>query len=127
MKNTHKKFEAWATPHLAKMSRVLLLDHFHPVSISYDQAAVGKFFLCCDHQYPYQTIHLSYGDAALRAFEKKDYATLLNSLTHEMVHPLTDALYSVAFNRFVTNTQVENEREKLTDHIANIVLKGKLI
>jgi len=42
---------------------------------------------------------------------------------HEMFHVVTDKLYAKAGSRFVGNGELEDEREQLTDHLANIVLK----
>jgi hypothetical protein len=44
-----------------------------------------------------------------------------------MVHPLTDGLYAKACNQWRFKEEIEDEREKLTDHIPSIFMKLDLI
>ena len=122
-KKLQKEFEAWAMPRLLKIQKILLLEHFQPIDLKYDpKSSVAS----CHHSYPYNSIRIYYSNQELREF-KEDKKSLMGTLIHEMAHPLTDPLYHVGVNRYVTGQQIENEREKLTDHIANIVLKNGLI
>jgi hypothetical protein len=125
-----QKFERWAMPIIEVAAKVLLLEHFFPVRIQYkkpvDMASTDTY-MQCGFSFPYQTIKISYSDEALKDFKEKDFEQLTFSLVHEMCHPLTDPLYDKAVSRYVTKDEVNAEREKLTDHIANVVLKSKLI
>ena len=81
----------------------------------------------CKFNYPYQTIKVRYSKCIYEDWEKKDYRAAIEVLIHEMCHPLTDGLYAKATSRYCTKDEVEDEREKLTDHIANILVKSNLI
>jgi hypothetical protein len=119
-----KQFETWAMPRLVKIQKVLLLEHFHPIDLQPN----GKDSTSeCLYSHPYQSINVRYSNDVLKNFKEKKYNDVLNVLVHEMCHPLTDPLYGTGFERFVTKEQLENEREKLTDHLANILLKNKLV
>lgn len=128
MKKTaqQKAFEKWSISVLENLARVLLLEDFHPIEISYkklDQEINAE----CDFIYPYKSICIYYGDNLLEDFSKKDYTKVKNSLAHEMCHPLTDPIYSKAITRYASRNEISDERERLTDHIANIVLRNKLL
>lgn len=56
-----------------------------------------------------------------------DKEEALATLIHEYIHPLTDPLYCKARSRYVTHDELNDEREALTDHIANIIIKANLI
>jgi hypothetical protein len=71
--------------------------------------------------YPYKTTVIRYSD---HTFDDKDTKKELERcLIHELCHTLTDPLYNYGFDRFVTKETLNNERERLTDHIANIIVK----
>lgn len=78
----------------------------------------------CVFNYPYLNVILSYGDALIERFKRKEDITPY--VVHEMCHVITDALYDKAINRCVTKSEINDERELLTDYIANIVLINKL-
>lgn len=120
-KKTHKEFEKWALPYLKKFQKILLLQHFSPLKIEYEPGMKEASAKCTFH-YPYQSITVRYSDDLFKDWQKGINVT--PTLLHEMCHPLTDPLYSVGYDRYVTKDQLENEREKLTDHIANIILEN---
>jgi len=109
---------------LLKLQEILLLNHFYPIKLEYTPN--NKTTECRFH-YPYQSITIKYSNEILEYWNNKEYDQVLFMLTHEMCHPLTDALYDTCFDRFIGKETLENEREKLTDHIANIVLRNGLI
>ena len=119
----HIKFEKWALPKLKQLQKILLLEDFHPLQIepSETEATQSQF------HYPYKTITIRYSKGLIEYFEEKNYEKCLNIICHEMCHPITDGLYCKAANTFRTRDEVEDERERLTDHIANIVTKNKLV
>ena len=52
----------------------------------------------------------------------KDNKNSERRIIHEFCHIITDPLYAVVLD-FPSKKQIENERERLTDHIAQIVNK----
>jgi hypothetical protein len=126
MKKERKQFEQWAKDVLAKIQKVLLLGHFAPLELEYGCKNAGAYAEC-ELTYPYQSITVRYGDLALADWRKKDLESLKNVLIHEMCHPLTDPLYSKATSRYASRDEIEDERERLTDHIANVLIRQKLV
>lgn len=123
-KQKQKEFEKWCRPKLEKIQKILLLEHFNLMEFEYDSTSDSAY---CKFSYPYNNIRIHYCDRDLLDFENKKYKEVMKTLVHEMIHPLTDPLYNLAIQRLITEKQVEAERERLTDHIANIVLKNNLI
>lgn len=115
-----KEFEIWANKQLKEIQNVLLLNDFRlmPISISKDPNVSTSSF-----RYPYKEIIIRYAPEVYEDWENGNKDQAMSVLIHEMLHPLTDKIYAVAHDRFVTNTTLENERENLTDHIANIIIK----
>lgn len=122
MKNK-KEFEKWCLVHLKKLQKILLLEHFHPLKF-YFKNTQNEAIATCLFNYPYQSIDITYSKCLYESWEKKDYSHVKNVLTHEMCHPLTDPLYEKATRRYVAKDEILDEREKLTDHLANIILKN---
>lgn len=116
-----KQFEKWANEILEKAQKVLLLEHFTLGKISYNKEKPEVSD--CKFHYPYQTIKVRYSKYIYEDWEKGDKTSAIEVLVHEMCHPLTDGLYAKASSRYCTRDEVEDEREKLTDHIANIIIK----
>lgn len=123
MKKRNKQFEQWAMKKLKKIQKVLLLQDFHPLELEPSCTKASE----SEIHYPYKTITIRYSDDLLDDFKKKKYEKVIGVLVHEMCHPITDGLYSKAVSVFRTKDEVEDERERLTDAIANIVLKNVVI
>lgn len=121
-----KSFEKWALPLLKKIQKVTLLDHYEPLTLEYKKD-IGDPLATCDFHYPYQSITISYGDQLLSRFKEKKHKEVFGILVHEMCHPITDPLYAKAVTLWKSKQEVEDERERLTDHIANIIIKANLI
>lgn len=119
-----KEFEKWAMPKLQKIQKILLLEHYQPLQLDVSDSENVSESL---YHYPYQTISIRYSKNTLKDFKEKKYEDIMHMLIHEMCHPLTDPLYGTGFERFITKDQLEKERERLTDHIANIILKNNLL
>ncbi len=121
-----KSFEVWALPKLKKLQKIMLLQHFSPLEIEFYKST--DTYAECSNQYPYQSIIIRISDKMLEDFKKKsEHKSIIGTLVHEMCHPLTDPLFNIGYERFVTKDQLKNEREKLTDHIGNIILENQLI
>ncbi len=69
--------------------------------------------------YPYLDATIRYGDELVNKVKNKQDITHI--ILHEMCHSITDPLYSKAMQRLVSRDEIEDERERLTDHIANII------
>lgn len=124
MKN--KQFEKWAMPIVEKVMKVMLVQHFYPVRLRWEKEIRGNAIAGFSFSHPYQVMEIQYTDNLVKEWnEDKDSAK--NILTHEVSHALTDPLYNAGINRFSSRDQLEDEREKLTDHISNIVLKNGLV
>lgn len=118
-------FEKWAIVELKKIQKKLLLEDFYPIEIKY-RTENHESYAECRVAYPYKSITIKYGDAALHDFKEKKYEDIVDALTHEMCHPITDPLYVKGVSRWASRQEIEDERERLTDHIANIILKNGL-
>lgn len=124
MAKSNKKLEKWAILKLEKIQKVLLLNDYYPLNIE----PSGKENVSeCEYTYPYKSINIRYSDDVSKSFDKKEYSTVLDILTHEMCHVLTDPLYTKGIQRYLNKNEYEDERERLTDHIANIIRKNKLV
>lgn len=120
----HIRFEKHYLPILRQLAKILLVEDFSPITLKYgvqDKEASAE----CDNSHPYKTIHIKYSDDLLKDF--KEGVDVTATLVHEMCHPITDPLFNKATYRYVSQTEINEERERLTDHIANIVIKNKLI
>lgn len=60
-------------------------------------------------------------DVALQYF--REGVDLTPYILHELCHLLTDPFYAKATNRYATHTEINDERELLTDIMCNIILK----
>ena len=78
-------------------------------------------FMACKFSYPYLHCSIFYNIDAEKEF--KEGKDMVQYVIHEMSHLITDPLYNIAFDRFLVKDTLENERERLTDWIANIVFK----
>ena len=113
------KFEKYAIEKLKKIQKILLLEDFYPLKIEPSKSRASE----SEFSYPYKSINIRYSQDLLDDFKKKDFVSVNAVLVHEMFHPVTDGLYSKATDRYVTKNEIEDERERLTDHLANIISK----
>lgn len=121
MKN--KEFEKWAMPIILKAAKIVLVEHFYPVKLVWKKKICDGAMAGFAFSHPYQRMEIQYSNDLIKEWkEEKDSAKGI--LVHEVCHALTDPLYNAGFQRFPSKHQLEDEREKLTDHIANIILKN---
>lgn len=126
MKKVDKKnFEKWAMLQLEKLQKIFLVEDHTPLVLEYNtkKPKVSEF----QYVYPYKTITIRYSDYVLEDWSKKKYDMAVGVLAHEMAHVVTDPFYAKAVSRYLDKESMEDERERLTDHIANMVIKAKLI
>lgn len=115
---TEKKFEEYIKGISERFIPRLLLQN-HTFSIKRGVTIEGSLFeAACN--YPYLTVCIRYSEEAFQRWKKK--VDLTPPIVHELCHALTDPLYCKANSRYVTEREVLDERERLTDLIANIVL-----
>lgn len=76
----------------------------------------------CKFVYPYLNAEIRYSDFFITELWGKGI-DIEPYVVHEMCHLITDPLYSKAISRYVTDDEIRDEREKLTDYICNIALK----
>lgn len=91
----------------------------HRISIKEDDDPDSYF--ACTFRYPYLDFTVLYSGKSFLDWAKGRDIT--HYVVHELCHQLTDPLYSKATHRFVSQKEIENERELLTDVISNIVLR----
>lgn len=78
----------------------------------------------CMCNFPYLNVTMNYGDKLIEKWKKKD--DIVPYILHEMCHVITDPLYCKAISRYVTENEINDERELLTDYICNILVVNKL-
>lgn len=115
------KLETWAAPILKKYKALLLLQD-HTLSFSYDKKMRSDTVMEHGFHYPYKSTDISYGDTAKKLWKEGKKKELREVLIHELCHSITDPLFSVGFDRFTSKDTLNNERERVTDHIANIII-----
>jgi hypothetical protein len=113
------KFDKWAYSVLEKYQKILKLEHFHPLQLEYKKSSAGAE---CQFNYPYSTITIRYGDPLKDYWKDGNIEMATKMLVHELCHMLTDPLYAKATSIYKSRNEVEDERERLTDTIANIIL-----
>lgn len=116
-----KQFEKWAMEILKKYHDILLLQN-HLLSLKFDPK-MEDAWATHSFNYPYKETRVNYSKGLYEMWEKKEYDEVKSVLIHEVCHTLTDPLYGKATNRYVTKDEINDEREALTDHLANIIIK----
>lgn len=115
-----KQFEKWAMELLKKYHDILLLqDHLLSLKQKDDINAYATHTFC----YPYKETEVNYDKELYEMWEKGKLEDVKAILIHELCHSLTDPLYAKATNRYVGRDEIEDEREALTDKLANIIVK----
>ena len=69
--------------------------------------------------YPYHDPEIRFSDSALEAF--REGKLVEDRILHELCHTLTDPLYVKAIERYVGKSEIEDERERLTDTLCVII------
>ena len=121
----NKKLEKWALPILKRYQKLLLLTD-HILTFEYDENIESGVLFQHAFSYPYKNTIVAYGKSAIERWNEKQYQELKNGLIHELCHSITDPLYSKATDRYVTKDCIRDERERLTDHIANVIVLNNI-
>lgn len=80
-------------------------------------------YLACQLRYPYNDGIVIYSNRSYRDWLEEPASYHERKILHELCHLITDPLYTKARNRFGSEGEIEDEREKLTDHLAVMVHK----
>jgi hypothetical protein len=118
-KKTEKDYVAFIQQCITKYQGPLLLTT-HTIVI---RKNTEHYYLACKYRYPYNDGIVIYSDASFRDWLDEPVSYHERKILHELCHLITDPLYSKATTQFVSKTEVEDEREKLTDHLAVMVHK----
>lgn len=117
-----KKFELAANKVIAAYIPLLMLQK-HTIRLEYGTEN-QKAIMECSVRYPYLDAKITYSDLAVAQFDRGEDITLL--VVHELCHIITDPLYCKARDRWASSTEIEDEREGLTDYIARIATHQNL-
>jgi len=119
MDKKEKDFQIWIRKMYDKYKSILFIEKHH-LKIERDNG----FYLASKFNYPYLDAKILYGQEALDDWKNdKDKKDSERRIIHEFCHIITDPFYCKAVTQYVTKSEIEDERERLTDHIAQIVNK----
>lgn len=119
------EFEKYLMQISLKYQKVLLLEH---ATLKWTYGTGNKDSYAESWvTYPYLSINLHYSQDMLDKWlkNKKDI-NIVYTVIHELIHTLTDPLYIKGNNRYISKDEINDERERLTDHMANIIIKNNL-
>jgi len=123
LRKTKKEFELFLANRIKYFTPILLIDS----SIISIATPCGKetAWMELQYHYPYLNPTVRYNQKTfdLWATHPKKVDTFL---IHELCHIITDPLYAKATSRYIAKEDMEDERERLTDHICNIIIKNNL-
>lgn len=117
-----KDFEDFLYNTISRYSQILLLDK-HTFQVKYAEDLKGSLFECV-YNYPYLNVVINYSDEVVKRWQEGKFLEVSNYIIHELCHPITDPLYAKATSRFISRGEIEDERERLTDYIAQIIIKN---
>jgi len=115
-----KQYVKWVREMFKKYAPILFIEQYHlkvtPLPKDDDT------FLSSTFNYPYLDIEINYSKKAVETWseDKKDSE---RRLIHEFCHTITDPIYELSIERYVSKGQLNDAREHLTDHIAQIINK----
>jgi hypothetical protein len=75
----------------------------------------------------YKTANIFYSPLTLESFAKKDFDILMQGLTHELAHPITEKMATLSESRCVTKSELDDEIESLTETVAGLGRKILLL
>jgi len=115
---TKRDFETHIRTVIDKYIPVLFLQK-HTFEVKFGTESDKSYFEF-KFNYPYLNQTVAYSELAFKDWAKgKD---IVPYIVHEISHCLTDPLYAKACERYASKNEIEDERERLTDLICNIVL-----
>ncbi len=120
---SEKKFKQYVMGIIEKYTPILLLQKY-TFEIKKGGLEDPKAFMESLYNYPYLNATIKYSDECIK--EWKDRKNIIPYIVHEMCHLITDPLYTKATTRYASRSEIEDERENLTDLICNIIIKMKI-
>lgn len=117
-RKTKAQFEAYIRTLIKKYSPILRLQQRIDPQFT-DNPRWS--YLAFQFSHPYQDCYLYYSERAFADWKDGRTENVNHGIIHELCHALTDSFYAKATERYVTQEDMESEREKLTDLIALIV------
>ena len=122
-KLTEKDYQKWIEEIVEKWKPVLFLDIYY-IKIEKTTKAGETTYLSIKSNHPYVDALILWTKASFDEWKKQDDPLMREQeIVHELCHIITDPLYFLTHDRYVTKTEVNDQREMLTDKIANIVIK----
>lgn len=118
-----KDFQKWGLSVAKKYQKILLLDD-HSLTFEYQKEISAGAAMHHLWRYPYKETIIQYSDYALNLWKEKKKDELKAIIIHELCHSVTDPLYGKACSRYIAKDDLEDERERLTDHLANVIMKS---
>ena len=119
MKEKESQYKKWIFQMFGKYKAVLFIEKYH-FKVEKDTNKDG--YLASKFNYPYLDIKILYSEESLKDW-LKDKRDAERRLIHEFCHTITDEFYCISTDRYCNKTALEDARENLTDHIAQIVNK----
>lgn len=113
----NKEYENWVEEMFEKYKGILFIEKYQLWF-----KATEDNYLASKCHYPYLNITIMYSEKAVEKW-KRDKYDAETEIIHEFCHSITDPLYCKANSRYVSQDEITQERERLTDHISNIVIK----
>lgn len=118
-KNKEQELKDFIQMMFDKYAPILFIDKYHLTSrLSTKEEG---YYLASRFNYPYLDITIIYSGDAIENLQK-DPMKLKRQIIHEFCHVITDPFYSVCMG-YSTKEQIENERERMVDHISQIINK----
>lgn len=111
-----KEYQKWIERMYDKYKSVLFIEKY---SLKSEKKQEG--YLASRFNYPYLDIVIEYSEESINDW-KKDSKSAERRIVHEFCHVITDPFYCVSVG-YSTKEQIENERERMVDHIAQIINK----
>ena len=111
------QYRKWMAEMFEKYKSVLFIEKYH-LQVTHNKET---HYLASKFNYPYLDIEILYTEKSLNDW-KRDKKDAERRLIHEFCHTITDSFYS-AVTQWPSKPVLEDARERLTDHIAQIVNK----
>ena len=118
MKAKQKQYEKWIFKMFDKYKLILFIEKYH---LKTEEIKKEDDYMASEFNYPYLDITIQWTQKSMKDWVK-DKKDAERRLIHEFCHTITDPFYAITLN-WPTKKQIESERERLTDHIAQIVNK----
>ena len=112
-------YEKWIRAMFEKYKGILFIEKYHlkmrPKTKEEDYYMASRF------NYPYLDITIIYSEKSIKDW-KENKRDAERRIVHEFCHTITDPFYAVVID-WPTKAHIEDARERMTDHIAQIVNK----